>query len=267
VRRFTGARWEPTSATYHLRARAYSPHLGLFLSRDPLGYVDSYDVWMYVGGNPFAFVDPLGMAAEDNPSGGRRRARPGGSSTEERPRPPMPTANYAMVQIGTRPVDGTGDAGYHSVLRIDFVGQALHGTTLWVTGTNSHQVLEPLGYLHIFLESAYDSALPADQAIEHWVSLGQFDGELVVEILDTLRLFDPNDYSWDTLRREPEQLRYSPTGITGYNCNGLVQGIVWNLGVVDSLRGGVYRTEENLVGLQWGSNSIPPLLSNFRSSE
>jgi hypothetical protein len=31
-------------------------------------------VWMYVGGNPFAFVDPWGMAAEDNPTGGRRGA-------------------------------------------------------------------------------------------------------------------------------------------------------------------------------------------------
>jgi hypothetical protein len=48
----------------------------LFTSRDPLGYVDSYDVWMYVGGNPFGLVDPWGMAAEDNPTGGRRGARP-----------------------------------------------------------------------------------------------------------------------------------------------------------------------------------------------
>jgi proteasome lid subunit RPN8/RPN11 len=38
----------------------------LFTSRDPLGYVDSYDVWMYVGGNPFGLVDPWGMGAVDN---------------------------------------------------------------------------------------------------------------------------------------------------------------------------------------------------------
>jgi len=39
----------------------YSPALGRFLQRDPLGYYDSMNLFEYVGNNPGNFVDPWGL--------------------------------------------------------------------------------------------------------------------------------------------------------------------------------------------------------------
>jgi RHS repeat-associated protein len=99
VRRFTGARWDPSSATYYLRARTYSPHLALFTSRDPLGYVDSYDVWMYVGGNPFAFVDPWGMGAEEDVSHTSRGERRPAVTIVWRPLEDHGIGNHVFLEL------------------------------------------------------------------------------------------------------------------------------------------------------------------------
>ena len=44
---FTGARWDPESGNYHMRARQYEPKTGRFVSRDPLGYVDGPNAYTY----------------------------------------------------------------------------------------------------------------------------------------------------------------------------------------------------------------------------
>lgn len=41
--------------------RAYSPSLGRWLSRDPLGESAGVNLYGYVGGNPVSLVDPLGL--------------------------------------------------------------------------------------------------------------------------------------------------------------------------------------------------------------
>jgi RHS repeat-associated protein len=58
---FTGREWDAECSLYHYRARTYSPMLGRFLSRDPLGYVDGINLYLYVLNQPMASVDPYGL--------------------------------------------------------------------------------------------------------------------------------------------------------------------------------------------------------------
>jgi RHS repeat-associated protein/uncharacterized repeat protein (TIGR01451 family) len=54
---FSGRPFEPVSGTYDLRARAYDPSIGQFLSEDPAPAVNPYP---YALNNPVTFLDPLG---------------------------------------------------------------------------------------------------------------------------------------------------------------------------------------------------------------
>jgi RHS repeat-associated protein len=76
-----GAMRSPITGVYEMRARLYAPAMRVFLSTDPLGYVDAFDRWLYVAGDPFGFVDPFGLAAAA-PNSSRRSFRtlgPGGN--------------------------------------------------------------------------------------------------------------------------------------------------------------------------------------------
>jgi uncharacterized protein RhaS with RHS repeats len=46
--------------------RYYDPEIGRYLTRDPIGYGDGMNVYLYVGGNPINRVDPLGLAFVDD---------------------------------------------------------------------------------------------------------------------------------------------------------------------------------------------------------
>ncbi len=61
--RFTGAYLDLASGLYHLRARAYDPATGRFLSTDPLAAPitsPALGSYVYVGNNPVTRVDPSG---------------------------------------------------------------------------------------------------------------------------------------------------------------------------------------------------------------
>lgn len=62
---FTGRRYDPESGNYYYRARIYSPALGRFLQQDPLGYVDTMNLYAYVRNDPVDLTDPEGL----NPDG------------------------------------------------------------------------------------------------------------------------------------------------------------------------------------------------------
>jgi len=57
---FTGREFDPESGLYYFRARYWNTSLGRFISRDPAGYVDGYN--LYAGYYEVKTTDPMGFA-------------------------------------------------------------------------------------------------------------------------------------------------------------------------------------------------------------
>jgi len=57
---FQGRRLDAESGLYYFRNRQYDPVHGRFLSRDPMGYLDSMNLYSFVNNNPVCYVDPSG---------------------------------------------------------------------------------------------------------------------------------------------------------------------------------------------------------------
>ena len=75
---FTGRDYEPELGLYNYRARSYDPGLGRFISRDPLGFGGGdVNLYAYVGGNVFGFIDPLGLEGRDQRGPGQVGMRSG----------------------------------------------------------------------------------------------------------------------------------------------------------------------------------------------
>ena len=60
---FQGREWDHHAEAYDFRARWYSPRLGRFLSRDPMGYLDSMNLYGFERNNPVCLRDPSGEIA------------------------------------------------------------------------------------------------------------------------------------------------------------------------------------------------------------
>jgi RHS repeat-associated protein len=57
---FCGYRYDPESQLYYVRNRTYSPFLGRWIQRDPIGYAGGINLYEYVGGRVLVTVDPEG---------------------------------------------------------------------------------------------------------------------------------------------------------------------------------------------------------------
>ena len=74
----------------------YSPQLGRWVNRDPIGYIGGYSLYGYVGGMPTYWLDPSGLVglAWEGPPGfaGRPMPEPRGSApSRPKPKPNPPT--------------------------------------------------------------------------------------------------------------------------------------------------------------------------------
>jgi RHS repeat-associated protein len=59
---WTGQRYDAGVGMYHFLFRCYSPELGRWMQRDPLGYVDGVNAYEYAGASALSARDPLGLA-------------------------------------------------------------------------------------------------------------------------------------------------------------------------------------------------------------
>lgn len=87
---------------YNCRNRVYSPLLGVWLQRDPIGYSDGMNLYEYVRSSPIAHVDSQGLAAESG-DGWRMASLISGCMAQTIPAPAPPTFNlpYPTVPCGT----------------------------------------------------------------------------------------------------------------------------------------------------------------------
>jgi RHS repeat-associated protein len=64
--RFAGYRYDVETGLYHTPGRAYDPETGRWLSFDPIGPADSWNLYEYVMGNPVMYYDPLGLSGQND---------------------------------------------------------------------------------------------------------------------------------------------------------------------------------------------------------
>ncbi|WP_158545300.1 RHS repeat domain-containing protein [Bremerella cremea] len=63
---YTGRRLDTDTGLYQFRNRYFRSGLGMFLSRDPMGYSDGPGLYEYVGSNPILMLDPMGLSCTES---------------------------------------------------------------------------------------------------------------------------------------------------------------------------------------------------------
>jgi RHS repeat-associated protein len=118
---WTGQRYDPGVELYAFVYRAYSPQLGRWLQRDPLGYVDGMNLYEYVAGGPVTAIDPLGLSylivGIDQPG-------EGGDNDKFEPQPGPgkgvdPGHAFVLVSPTPNPADADVGGGLYPAFEID----------------------------------------------------------------------------------------------------------------------------------------------------
>ena len=60
---YCGYRFDPETQLYYVRNRSYSPILGRWIQRDPIGYAAGSSLYLYMRGRPSSRKDPSGLRA------------------------------------------------------------------------------------------------------------------------------------------------------------------------------------------------------------
>ncbi len=143
--RFGGLRWLSDTDLYLGGARMMDPRHGLWLSHDPLGYVDSPNLYAYAGHNPIDYADPSGLAAGKGGGGGNSDggAIGGGGGFTGPPRISMPGGTSGRsIMYGAG--DGPGIKGPEWLLGLTEVvrnnGNALRDGFAWAVDTTLGQL-------------------------------------------------------------------------------------------------------------------------------
>jgi RHS repeat-associated protein len=89
---------------YTVRFRTYSPTLGRWLTRDPLGYVDGMGLYEYAASRSVSFTDPLGLEIFD-PLDPARRHRPADDAPTEDNSPVCRTQRGPVVDFESKNID------------------------------------------------------------------------------------------------------------------------------------------------------------------
>ena len=101
---WTAQRYDAGVKLYSFFARTYSPDLGRWLQRDPLGYVQGVNLYQYVSSQPTAMIDPLGFqAVRGGPLQPREFSDDGGGGFVGPPNPDGPPS--------PEPCGGSGQGG------------------------------------------------------------------------------------------------------------------------------------------------------------
>lgn len=119
---FTGRRWDTETELWYYRNRMYSAELGRFLQRDPLGYIDGYNMYAYVSNRPFFAVDPRGLQSNPMPIMSRNEMKyyetqawfsqfenPNVNQPPIHTLPPMSNTEIADFQNNRIQISSTGD--------------------------------------------------------------------------------------------------------------------------------------------------------------
>jgi RHS repeat-associated protein len=101
-----GRTYEPEVGLYYYRNRYYHPKLGRFLQQDPMGYMDSMNLYQGFGMNPVNFVDPYGLW---------NWFKMAGSFWKDMAKDPIGTINMAVKDVLYTALDGTRRAVHRNI--------------------------------------------------------------------------------------------------------------------------------------------------------